>query len=509
MKRQPRLTKKERKQQQPKAPPRPGRRALLQKVADNPYVSAMMEPDTQRLLVSEGMVADPRVNVWLAQLDANLDTIVADGGITRAQANQVLVQVNEWEDVNANQFKSREEAAESIAHMLDQVVATLPQITDGQQANALGRVVDAIHSAKASFVNTAKRIMLPDGQAAVETYLYCIARLWEGSQGVVQDFDGKSKRNGINLARQIWGYARDARVFEIPAQVWQSLHHQREQQFMAEVAAQQIPDDQVLDFLRRIAQTQPFPEKLPFDYTYVGLGPGVLLDISLARLRLPAEQRGTVVGVNLLGYLICGPNQQVYEMLHVILKDTDYFLPLAQRYDDSWPYGETLAAWLVGQMVEMINEHNTVVINHEPSKKMKDTYRKTGKGAPGFLPKPYYTVRLKHKVIDEAEEDCAGSGFGRVLAHRYDRRGHERFFIHRDTLPIDAKLEQKLLKYGYRFIVGRPDSEDAARLAYRAIPPKRSDEWMAVKVCWIDDTVVGDESLPYIPAVRVPEKPEL
>jgi len=520
MKRKPKETKKERKQRlvQGIKAARNAQPAAPLHLADSAYVEAMLDGST-RLNVAAEVAADPRVSIWLQQLDKRMDLIASRGSVTRKQCDVILSIVQEWENANAtNRFKSKAEASVSVARMLDSVIKALPKskvpLTPEQirrEAEDIGELSDAILDTKSNFVKTAGRVVLPEGQAAVETYLYCMQKLMEGANGIVKDLDDKGKRAGIEAARQIWAQARDARVFEIPAQIWQSQHRIHEQHFMMAIAKQQIPQEEALEFLRVNAQVQPFPEKLPFDYCYIGLGAGVMLDLALAKMRISgSDKKENVVGVCLLGYLICGPNKQVYEMLHVILEDTDFFLPLAQRYDGSWPFGETLAAWLVAQMVDLINEHNTVVINHEPSQKMKAAYRKTGKGAPGFLPRPYYTLHLKHSIIDESElEPRSENGFGRTLAYRYDRRGHERCYVARGPLPIDEKTEKKLLKYGYRFIVGKPDAEDAARLAYRNFPPKRSDEWMAVKVRWIEDVVVGDEKLPYIPAVRVPEKPQV
>jgi hypothetical protein len=518
MKRKPKETKKERKQRLSQTKHNVSRQGAALSLVDTSYVETMMRADAVRLLKSTEMISDPRVNIWLIQLDRRLDLLTKGSPISRQQANRILSLVNNWENANAGKFKSKSEATTSIARMLDHIVSTMPKTKGPVQrkvvhaeAETIGRIVDTIQEAKCNFVDTAMRVALPEGQAAVSSYLYCSKKLMEGTQGVVRDIENRGAQAGIELARHIWAHLRNARVFEIPAGVWQSLHRIHEQHFMAAVAAQKVPEDQAFDFLKAHAQMQPFPENLPFEYTYIGLGAGVMLDLKLARIRVgQTVSPDTVVGVNMLGYLICGPSQQAYEMLHILTEDADYFLPLAQRYDGTWPFGETLAAWLIAEMVNLINEHNTVVLNHEPSGKMREDFRKVGgKGAPGFLPQPYYTVRLKHKVIDESELDrTKESGFGRVLSYRYDRRGHERCYIERGTLPIAEKTERKLLKYGYRFIVGKPDGDDAARLAYRAIPPKRSDEWLAIKVRWIEDVVVGDEKLPYIPAVRVPEQRE-
>lgn len=488
------------------------------RLADNSYVDAMRNPAALKLLMTRELLTDSRVNIWLLQLNERLDEITHAGGVfARSQAEDILRMVNEWENTNAGKLRSRVEASVSIARMLDQVIAKFPPPSAASpqavraHAETIGEIVNAIQIAKSNFVMSAERVMLPEGQAAVSSYLYCVQQLLVGAQGIVENLEDQSRLTGIEAARLIWSQAKEARVFEIQHTVWESLHHLHDQHFGVVAADKKISEGaEALAFIRETARNQPFPEKLPFDFTYIGLGAGVLLDSKRARLRFSGLEHENVLRANLLGYLICGPDQQVYEMLHVITTATDYFLPLVQRNNGRWLFGETLAAWLAPQLVDLINEHNTVVLNHEPTPQMRANYNKAGKGVRGFIPKPYYTVRLKHKIIDEAEENkrTSETGLGRILGHRYDRRGHERCYVHRGPFPIDEKTEQKLLRYEYRFILGKPDAEDAARLGSRALPPKRSDEWMAIKVRWIEDMVVGDEKLPYVPAVRVPENRE-
>jgi hypothetical protein len=90
------------------------------------------------------------------------------------------------------------------------------------------------------------------------------------------------------------------------------------------------------------------------------------------------------------------------------------------------------------------------------------------------------------------------------LSYRHDRRGHERCYVRRGPLPLDGKRKAKLERAGYKiWTVGALDAETHQRLAERELPPKRTEEWLALLTRWIDHQVVGAPGLPYIPAVRV------
>ena len=69
---------------------------------------------------------------------------------------------------------------------------------------------------------------------------------------------------------------------------------------------------------------------------------------------------------------------------------------------------------------------------------------------------------------------------------------------------MPEKKRAKFIKNGFQVFTGSSPREAGllADMAKKGHLPKRHGEWLAVKRVWIEDTICGDESLPYIPAVR-------
>jgi len=203
----------------------------------------------------------------------------------------------------------------------------------------------------------------------------------------------------------------------------------------------------------------------------------------------------------------------ITELYHAVKKDGGtVIIPKVFSYEFSekrWMATEDGPGMLLVQMIiDIINDHKRFIVEKGKGKKAQKSLRKAGKraGSVGYVPAPYYVVRLK----DELVEDIARSEHGsrpRFLSHRYDRRGHERCYIRRGPLPLDEETRAKLERAGYEiFTTERPDAENMRRVAERGMRPKAHDEWLAVLTKWISETICGDESLPYVPAVRVPTK---
>lgn len=491
----------------------------------SPYVSEAVKGALPTRLAH-----DPRIKVWLHKLHLHLQEIVGRGRLTSSDVSAVVRMIDDWEKEGPNHFKSKAIAAKSVASVLERVTdlvrgrfAVSGRVFGHPEISDLGDVVECTLGCKSDAMKTGRRIAQPEGQGAVTTYLHANQSLLEATQREPESVRG-DEGEGIRIARIIWAQLRNARVFEFPMSTFNALTEYVSKQmvvhFDERIVEQRQSDEPdqdlrltILDRIRLAASNLPFPEKVPFEYTYIGIGAGVVLDQRDAKLRVHFERDDDIddlVAVELFGYLICEPTEQVFEILHVIMVNDDYILPLAQRYDGVWGAAETFAPWVVRGLLDIISEHTTVVVNHRPTDAMGEEYRRVRKSAPmatgGFLPKPYYTLRMQDKVIDEAKTGQRGQGPGRILTRRYDREAHERCRVHRGIMPIDPKVEAKLTKLGYRFIDGRPGPEDAYRLAKRRMPPKRTDEWMAIKVSRIQQQMVGDPSLPYIPAVRVPAK---
>jgi hypothetical protein len=170
-----------------------------------------------------------------------------------------------------------------------------------------------------------------------------------------------------------------------------------------------------------------------------------------------------------------------------------------------------LFPWLVNAMLAYIHDHRTTIVESAPTYGIRREYSRLAKKTGGMtlIPKPYYTVPLREKVIVNRAARRAVYGVQKraPLAYRHDRRGHERCRIQRGPLPMAEKTRAKLEKRGYQiFTVNEVDAETSRRLIERRQRPKRTDEWLAIKTSWVDAMVVGPEDAPYVPAVRVSDR---
>lgn len=445
---------------------------------------------------------------------------VADTAITEAESKIAIQRALMATGAPSNLHdRAAFEWMERVSREVD-VDLTRSRVLSGRSYNgpamkSVREVVSSVLGHRYEIAELNRRHALPEGQAAVESYMRCSEALLAGSQGDIRVFE-QGARDGVEMARLLWASMREARVFEFPIGTWVGLYGEAQRSIAVwheQKSSEIFADDvSVIERVNALGRAITFPEKLPFERMFIGIGAGYMLGEEMAMVRLrtranKSDDLSSLMGAELLGYLIDGPQRMVYEMVHFIMVDDDFIMPIGHHHGDGgWIAGETFGPWLVLGMIAMINEHNTVVTNHVPTLGMKLAAKKMAKSARiGFIPKPYYTLKMRHRVIDESELDKRGDGPGHVLSRRYDRRGHERCYVERGEAPIDPKLEAKLIKYGYRFLPSQPIAEDLVRIAYRNMPPKRTNEWMAIKVRWIADKVCGSQDLPYVPAVRVPE----
>jgi hypothetical protein len=200
-------------------------------------------------------------------------------------------------------------------------------------------------------------------------------------------------------------------------------------------------------------------------------------------------------------------------MGYVITSDDNYLHPRvvydSEEAGEGWKHAMTLAPWIIGSMVRLINEHKILVEEKRiglGQRMEADRIRKKYRHKSTFIPKPYYRLVLKDSTIEDAGKRKDALGPPRTLSFRHDRESHDRYYVRRGPLPLDEKKAAKLEKAGYRiWTLDRPGAEVLEQLARRGMPPKRSDEWMAVLVRRIAEQIIGDPKLPYVPALRVPK----
>jgi hypothetical protein len=364
------------------------------------------------------------------------------------------------------------------------------------------------------------------GDGALQSYLRVSQALLEAARaqaGAARDLvTGEPLSDkAVAFARDLWPSCRDARVFEIDADVWQPLVLASMQ---AQVEAwQRIEDEQGLDALAGIAfqdsQRIPLPpEALPFRHVFVGLSMPCQLPRELAGGRFATgEVPHDLIQATTLGWLIMTSQDGevgVVEMLECWTVDDCYVLPCMDRAKGVWNNPATLAPWVVPAVLKLIrgaNAHATVE-QHRAGLNVKRDFQEVNKRMKAhLLPKPYYVVKVRPGQLDAMVEEAAAEAREadrRAYSYRFDRRAHERVLVRRGPgLPSN---EQVLWAeaHGYKLLAPSADADPdtAARLAMRGHQPKQPGEWLAIKATVVKATVVGDEGLPYIPAIRVPPR---
>lgn len=231
-----------------------------------------------------------------------------------------------------------------------------------------------------------------------------------------------------------------------------------------------------------------YPEKLPFPATYLSFGEGF------------HSYDDSQVADTLMGFLV----SEKIAWQFFIGRKHPALLPVCFYHEGHWTNFCSKAPWCMVQLIDLINSYRTFVEEVPRGLKMKMAYEKMGKrlGLKHCVPPPYYHVKLHEVHLKEKAESLLPSG--RLLGHRHDRRGHERCKFRRGKLPMDEKLEAKLVERGYEVFKQNPvDVHAIRRLSIRGMPYKAADEWLAIKTTWVKDTVVGNESLPYVPSIHV------
>lgn len=360
------------------------------------------------------------------------------------------------------------------------------------------------------------------GQGAVQTYLYCLEKMLEGARsekGAMRALEpGGDPERGVRMARALWAKLRNARIFEIPIATYEAFYEtaldetSRKLSSYLDAPKERRDSVDVQSALTRdlniLSQDLGFPGELPFSHTYLGIGEGLPLDEQAGRQRVDSSQWDNLAMVRLLGYLLVdGDEPVVTELCFVELHNGDNFLvPVACYRTGGWDSARTLNPWVCHSMIELLNSHRVVIEQGKPLLSMKVAFKRQSKKMDDrAIPPPYYTLQMTDAYIEPKPPSNGKAGTGRALTYRHDREGHERVLVHRGPLPLgDERI--KLEKRGYRITTGQLSAGDAERLSKRRKPPKRVDEWVAVKSIWIaEDIVPHDDSLPYVPAVRVPQ----
>jgi hypothetical protein len=336
-------------------------------------------------------------------------------------------------------------------------------------------------------------------------------------------------------ASLLWAEASHARLIEIKPELYANLYHEADVFTTERLAGQtwkpydrndrgKVDADMILRRITDVGRVMPFPEKLPFPAVFLSFRNELRLSNMQVHARVPPRFRNKIPAEatgRILGYLLTeGPLAVEFYVVDDVRPGESVFLyealyvhrnfPGVDAEDaHSWVNSFMLYPWVLNIIVDLINDHKTLVIEH-PDSLFRKKWKKNRKAfsIKRRIPPPYYSVILRDKVIKDMLDGMHKKhpeGMHFSYGHRFDVRRHERVRIMRGPLPLPDKTRKQLQKEPKRriYTVEPMSAEDTERLARRGVPAKRKDEWLAILVSEIQPHVKPhDDSLPYIPATR-------
>jgi hypothetical protein len=266
----------------------------------------------------------------------------------------------------------------------------------------------------------------------------------------------------------------------------------------------------------------PRMETWPFRSMWVGFGKGCQLtpDETLNRhvwantVSLIAKGPHCAV---LLGYLVFDAGEEFGAQVSEVYRVPGHDNPLlCAVYDErsvfdtgsGWLRGGDLTPWVVKTLLELLRESRTSVLEQQPTFRDRQLAERRSErsGVPMPVPRPYYVVRVRRRVVYDKARQVARRRLPSCpwqLRHRFDVVAHERCRVQRGPLPLNPKLRATLEKRRYRiYTLEQPSAEDQARLSSRGLQPKHTQEWLAILTSQVASFQKGPEDGPYVPAIR-------
>lgn len=276
----------------------------------------------------------------------------------------------------------------------------------------------------------------------------------------------------------------------------------------------------------------PMPERMPFENIFITFDENVMLSDEQVYARIGREPKNQHDRYYHCGYLVCddGNVLELIVGLNIVgddlslpgkITDSVIFQPFTREADlrvasidgslqvGGWTRPFNLNPWICTSFIDLINSYRSFVHEESRSFSVQRSFEKACKGlrVKRSMPPPFYTVRMEQELIVEhlTSRFPRQSSTKPEYKYRWDVRGHERVRFRRGDLPLDPKLEAILLRKGYKlFTLNQPDFDTWRLIAERHLEPKRPNEWLAVKRCWVESHTKGPEGAPYIPAIRKP-----
>lgn len=277
----------------------------------------------------------------------------------------------------------------------------------------------------------------------------------------------------------------------------------------AQASADPIADtERLLEAMEEGQLQEPFPSPLPFPTIHIGFGGTVALtpgQMAIALGESTVNHRDVSLGGHHLGYTL-GHTEEHGDIVleHLEAHDRAGPITIARYFDGAWVGLMSLSPWVVNSLVALINENTAVVEVNPVTAAIR--YEHNRVKIDRLIPRPYYTLHLKPRVIDASMRHNPTLGrYSFHYTYRFDVEAHERLRVQRGEAPLSDKDRKKLIERNY--VIYEPgmtlDEVLMAKLRKRGYPPPTSTEWFAVLTSRISPHKRGPEGAPYVPAVRV------
>lgn len=419
--------------------------------------------------------------------------------------------------------KSRGKIIESIPDVLEELGGALPWIP--KKLDHWGKPTRTMHD------------------LIVDRYLEFLKSFATGRK----ELEDEAVRREFNL---LWAWLRRAKIFEISPDAYAELYKATDIYVTEEVCDTQYsdaekgdpipPKEERVTMLKRQVEACKhlgFPDHLPFDVCWFALGEPIALssvqceyrnikpDIAASHLHLSygflvtdtgevheiltttPKRNGTKSGVRVVTHRIRDDSTRRSDYMGWKEKDVEEHIEKAR----GWLTNLSFIPWVVLNLIQAVNDHQTTIVS--PLRASPQTTSKFKKARTAFeqrkpTPQPFYTVYMKESLIHDVVR--LPTGCDRLPpGHRYDRRGSYVHHIQRGPLPMDSKLEKRLLRHkgqdGSRWRIWKDrhmPSKWKKVLRKKRQPPKNRGEWVAILRFWRSDTICGPEDAPYIPSTR-------
>lgn len=363
----------------------------------------------------------------------------------------------------------------------------------------------------------------------LESYFRACDSALAQSKGRSVGLDGFTDHDATQQARRVWTMLSTARVFVVDPIDYAKAYRAADEQTCGwagltwdGVPASRDEYEHLLGVYLDESVKVPFPDPLPFDSVFLGLGKQLALTEEQTAYRITAESmRGIgVKRAQLLGFVMgtCGDRREVYAVIDfeaTRLSGVGFVCTHANMRTlpgygkDDWPSDwlqpGNLDPWVLTALVKAINDRKSVTVEQPGlgAKMTRKAVMKRSGGATLPLPRPYYVVHVADAVQQVRQQAALLPPPSVAYSHRWDVRGHDCVRVARGKLPVDPETSVRLRKRGYVMYDVQPIAD-----AHREILDKRGirrgpDEWLAVLVYRRDAYVKGPASAPYVPATRV------